>query len=211
VGNLWRRLDPNRDALVVVSDHGLAPLHDMVNINQALANVGLVKIAPGERPRVAEDTPMKAVTSGGCAHLYLNLKGREPGGVVEPEQANDLLRRAARALADIEGENGAVVEQIYTRKQAAAIGLAHPNSGDLIAFLHPGYTTSAKVGSDMLIEPTSYYGQHGHLNHHDRLCGMLFARGAGVPRAKRKEVHSTNVAHLVASWLGIDLGGDHGR
>jgi predicted AlkP superfamily phosphohydrolase/phosphomutase len=216
VGDLWRLLDPTRDALVVVSDHGLAPLHDMVHINQALANVGLVKLTPGDRPRIAKDTPMKAVTSGGCAHIYLNLKGREPGGVVEPEQANDLLRRAARALADIEGENGAVVEEIYTRKQAATIGLAHPNSGDLIAFLHPGYTTTAQVGSEKLIEPTSYYGQHGHLNHYDRLCGMLFARGAGVPSNRRKEVHATNVAHLVASWLGIDLeaepqGGGHGR
>jgi predicted AlkP superfamily phosphohydrolase/phosphomutase len=216
VGDLWRLLDPARDALVVVSDHGLAPLHDMVNINQALANAGLVEIEPGKRPRVADDTPMKAVTSGGCAHIYLNLKGRDPGGVVEPEQANDLLRRAARALADIEGDSGAVVEQIFTRKQAAAIGLEHPNSGDLIAFLQPGYTTSAQVGSEKLIEPTSYYAQHGHLNHHDRLCGMMFARGAGVPKNKRKEIHATTVAHLVASWLGIDFeagpsGGSHDR
>ena len=41
---------------------------------------------------------MVAVSRGGMAHLYLNLAGREPGGVVAPSAAPDLLRRAARRL-----------------------------------------------------------------------------------------------------------------
>jgi len=30
---------------------------------------------------------MMAYASGGCAHLYVNVKGREEGGVVEPSDA----------------------------------------------------------------------------------------------------------------------------
>jgi predicted AlkP superfamily phosphohydrolase/phosphomutase len=203
VGDIWRALDPARDALVVLSDHGLLPLHDVVHINQVLADAGLVKVdSSGERPRIADDTPLKAVSSGSCAHIYLNLQGREPEGVVAPEQATDLLRRAARALADIEGDNGPVVEQTLIRPQAAAIGLDHDNSGDLIVFMQPGYSVAPWL-AEKHIEPTKYYAQHGNLNHHDELCAMLFARGAGVRRSRPKEVHATSVAHLIASWFGI--------
>ncbi len=91
VASLWRLLDPERDALVVVSDHGQIPIFEIVRPNRALADAGLVKLVEEEgRPRVAPDTPMIAVTSGAMIHLYLNLAGREPGGVVTMAEAPEL-------------------------------------------------------------------------------------------------------------------------
>jgi predicted AlkP superfamily phosphohydrolase/phosphomutase len=203
VASLWGFLNPRRDTLVVVSDHGLVPLYDEVKINQALATEGLVTtVESNGRPRPAADTPMLAYTSGGCAHLYLNLEGREPGGVVKPNAAPELLRRAARVLADLSSGGEPVVERIFTREQAARIGLDSANSGDLIVFLRPGYAASAALGGKV-IEPTRYYGQHGYLASHDQLCGIFFARGPEVAHRRLKELQATDIAPMVARWAGI--------
>jgi len=204
VASWWKVLDPERDALVIVSDHGLMPLHDTVNVNRVLANAGLVKIdTSGRRPRPAGDTPMLAYASGGCAHLYLNLAGREPGGVVQRAGAPSLLQRAARALADLDSDGEPVVEAIWNRDEAAGNGLGNPDSGDLVVFLRPGYTFSTNLSAQTAIEPSRYYGQHGYLNTHDELCGICFARGAGVPHERPDEIPATAVATLVSRWLGM--------
>jgi len=205
VGRLWRMLDAGSDALVVVSDHGHVPVRDLVNVMHLLAEEGLVELAPrDERPQVLPTSLMAVVAHAGCAHIHLNLEGREPGGVVSRAQSAELLARAAKALADVYVDAEPVVEKVFKRSEAAAIGLDHPNSGDLIAFLKPGFAFSMS-GRDSAVEPSRYYGQHGYLAHHDAMCGMFGVRGAGVPKLRRAEVQVTEVAPLVAGWLGFEL------
>ena len=207
VVSLWSALEPERDALVVVSDHGQIPIFEVVRPNRALADAGLVGVVDEDgRSRVAPDTPMVAVTSGASIHIYLNLAGREPGGVVTMAEAPELLRRAARVLADLEAEGQPAVEKIYTRDEAATIGLDHPSSGDLVVFLAPGFAAAGDLNGPAL-EPSRYYGQHGFLASHDEMCGVLFARGAGIKKKRFGEVGATEVAPMVASWLGFELSG----
>ena len=145
---------------------------------------------------------MAAATSGACAHLYLNLDGREPGGVVAPSEAEERLRRAARVLADLDNQGSPVVERILTRQEAAELGLDHSSSGDLVVFLAPGFGCTRDIGEQAMV-PSRRYGDHGYLASHDGMCGMLFARGVGVRRGRRPEMAATEVASLVAGWLGI--------
>jgi predicted AlkP superfamily phosphohydrolase/phosphomutase len=202
---MWNVLDPARDALVVVSDHGQIPIFEVVNANRVLADAGLLETADENgRTRVSPDTSMVAVTSGAAIHLYLNLEGREPGGVVPKNEAVEFLHRAARAFADLETEGRPAVEKILTREEATEVGLNHHNSGDLVVFLAPGFAASGSLGGPTL-EPSRYYGQHGFLAAHDEMCGMLFARGAGIKRKRMGEMPITSVAPMVAQWLGFGL------
>lgn len=205
VAALWGALDPARDALVVVSDHGFVPIASEVRVLRALELAGLVDVVEegGER-RVAAASPMTATTSGGCVHLYLNLAGREPEGVVARSQATELLARAARVLADLEEDGRPAVERVFKHAELAAIGLDHPNAGDLVAFLAPGFAASPRLDGEP-IAASRYYGQHGYLAHHDAMCGMLYARGAGIPSRRLAEVPATDVAPMVARWLGFEL------
>ncbi len=203
VAELWSALDPEEDVLVVVSDHGHSEIHDEVLVNRALADAGLVEIADDNgRPTIAASTPMVAMTGGAAAHIYLNLEGREPDGVIDPADASDYLRRAARALADIGVEGEPVVEMVASEGQLRALGLYHPNSGDLVVFLKPGYTTSSRLEGDV-IRPTRYYGQHGYLNRHDAMCGIFLARGGPAGRGQLDEIRAIDVAPKVAAWLGL--------
>ena len=204
VNALWNALDPDRDVLVVTSDHGMAPVFEEVRTNRVLADAGLLKLDEKDALRIAADTPMVTTPSGACVHLYLNLRGREPGGVVSADDAPELLREAARVFADLEVAGRPVVEKIFTRSEAAAVGLDSPNSGDLVVFLGPGFTASTNLDPPAL-EASRYYGQHGFLASHDEMCGMLFARGAGIGRKRLGEASVTEIAPRVAGPLGIDL------
>ena len=206
LASLWSLLDPERDLLVAVSDHGHLPIHDEVRLNIALADAGLVTLEAGGRgrPWVAPSSPMVSVSSGAAAHIYLNLKGRDVGGVVASTDAGEMLLRAAKVLADLELDGRPVVEKIFGRDELAEIGLDHPASGDLVVFLNPGFAASNRLVGNALT-PTRYYGQHGFLASHDGVSGMLFARGVGIKKKRVDELPATAVAPLVAEALGISL------
>jgi hypothetical protein len=85
------------------------------------------------------------------------------------------------------------------------VGLDSPNSGDLVIFLAPGFAASTSLDPPVH-GPSRYYGQHGCLASYDEMCGMLFARGAGIKRARRSELPAVAVAPMVATFLGIELG-----
>ncbi|MCU0305024.1 MAG: alkaline phosphatase family protein [Thermoanaerobaculales bacterium] len=205
IAALWSLLDPERDALVVVSDHGQLPVTDEVALNLVLAEAGLVTVEEGgDHPGVAPSSPMVAVAEGGFAHLYLNLAGRDEGGVVPRASAGELLARAARALADLEVDDRPVVETVARRDELAGLGLDHPASGDLVVFLAPGLAASNRL-TGAPIAPSRVYGQHGFATRHDGMCGMLFVRGAGIRKGRADELPAAAVAPLVARLLGVSL------
>ena len=205
VAELWTALDPERDVLVVVSDHGVLPITDEVRVNRVLEGAGLVEIEEVDgRQRIAATSPMVAIAHGASAQIYLNLEGREPDGVVQRSEAGELLARAARALADLEVDGEPVVERIVKRSEAAELGLDHPNTGDLVVFFAPGFTSSWRHDGEP-IEASPYYGQHGYLASHNSMCGAFFARGSDVEVGSREELDATAVAPLVAAWLGFEF------
>lgn len=205
VERLWSGINPAEDVLAVVSDHGLLPIHDEVFLNQALVDAGLVDTVEHQgRLQVSDSSPMAVVTSGGMGHVYLNLEGRDTGGVVSAEHADQLLSNAARALADIGVEGQSVVEKIAARDELASLGLDHPNAGDLVVFLKPGYAASSKIDGPV-VRPARYYGQHGYLNHHEGLDGLFMARGVSAGRGKLKGMQAVEVAPMLEHWLGISI------
>ncbi len=208
VAALWQALDPTRDLMVVVSDHGLVPTTDEIAVNRALADAGLVTVEEvGGRARIAATSPLMATTSGACAHLYLNQIGREPTGVVAAADGPRLLAQAARVLADLAVDGEPVVERVVTRAEAKALGLGHPNCGDLVIFLAPRYSARASLTGEV-ITPSRMYAQHGHLAEHDALAGVFFARGAGLEAKRLDELRVTDVAPMVAGWLGLSWTGE---
>lgn len=200
VAAAWGALDPARDVLVVLSDHGQLPIHRLVRLNRLLADAGLLEVtAEGE---IGAGSKVRATTDGAVANLYLNRVGERPGGVVTEAEAEGLVARVARLLADLEDGGAPLVERVVTRRDAAALGFGHPATGDLVAFLAPGSAFSPGLDGPVL-GPSPYYGQHGFLARHDGMSGMLLARGAVVRPSRPAELAATEVAPLVALWAGL--------
>lgn len=206
VGELARSLDLSRDALVVVSDHGMAPVWEYVQLNQLLQHAGLTEGEETERGwRVKASSKMVAFGSGGCANLYVNLKGREPSGVVEPAEREPVIRAAAVSLANAQVEGQDVVEAMFRREDLAPLGMDSPNAGDLVVFMRPGIMATSEIGPPgaPFHTPAEIAGQHGFLNTHPEMAAVWLARGAGVPRQHTARASLTGVASFVAQLAGV--------
>ncbi|MGA9527137.1 MAG: alkaline phosphatase family protein, partial [Terriglobales bacterium] len=96
LGEVMPRLDENT-TLLVLSDHGFAPYRRSFNLNTWLANNGYVTRKEGAGTDSAEpfaevDWSRTRAYGLGLNGLYINMRGREKEGIVDPAQADALLR-----------------------------------------------------------------------------------------------------------------------
>lgn len=197
---LLRVVDLRDTRVVIVSDHGMLPIHTMIDPNVPLKEKGL--LATNEKGKILDEgTTVWTAGAGGSAHVY-----------VRPDAPD-----RARLLADLRDfftgwtlEDGTrPITKVVLREEAGEIGLAHPNSGDLILAAIPGYGFSGaglREGSAVL--PTPVYGMHGNLMGDPatdpELSGIYLALGAGLRQGNAGTVRNVEVAKRVAEWLGIE-------
>ena len=113
--------------VLVVSDHGAKPMMGGICFNEWLKQEGYLVlehqpqgIVPLEKCEVDWDRTLAWGSGGYYARLFLNAKGREPDGVIDPadyERVRDGLAERIAAITDPEGNNiGSVAyrpEEIY--------------------------------------------------------------------------------------------------
>jgi predicted AlkP superfamily phosphohydrolase/phosphomutase len=107
VGRVMKEMKP-RDVLMVVSDHGFGSFERGINLNSWLWKNGYLacKSASGSGEYFQEvDWSRTKAYMLGLGGVYLNLKGREAQGIVEPGAEADALRQELAAkLKDLSDE-----------------------------------------------------------------------------------------------------------
>ena len=101
LGEVLPRVD-DRTTLLVLSDHGFAPYYRSFNLNTWLLNNGYIKLKDGASAESSEpfanvDWSQTRAYGLGLNGLYLNLRGREKNGIVEPGATADRLLAEIRA------------------------------------------------------------------------------------------------------------------
>lgn len=195
---LLTELDLTRTTVVVVSDHGMVPVHTLIDPNAPLAELGLLATEP-EAAAAADGPTAFAIADGGAAHVHVEADGDAAAAAARMA----VLTRIADRYADWRVDGEAPVERAFTRQEAARIGLDHPNGGDLILFAHPGFLFR-HLPESAASAPSPLYGGHGHLGTHPEVQALYMAIGAGVRPGRGGALHATEVARRVAAWLGIE-------
>jgi hypothetical protein len=174
----------------------MMPAHTRIDIDALLRDWGLLVLeADGATP--APESRADSISAGGMCHIYL-----KPG----LPDAGRLLERIRQDLAAWSERNGRPIVRMLTRAEAAEIEMDHPNSGDLVLVMEPGYVLrdeSDPVAATAL-SPTDTYGMHGYLNHHRPVHASYLAIGAGIRKGNPGTFRNTEVAGRVAEWLGIE-------
>lgn len=208
LGRLLDAVDLGTTTVALVSDHGMQPVHTAIDLNTALETAGLLRFADASHIDPAR-TRAWALGYGGVAHVYFNLKGREPAGIVAPSEVPELRLRVLAALDGIaiSAEKGTEqpVAATYSRAEAARFGLDSPNSGDLIAFAVPGYVFRSDwhQGRPLAGTPTNY-GDHGYFTDVPSMRAIFLAVGGGVGKRSAGVASVLDVAPRASAWLGID-------
>ena len=211
---------PNSN-IIVVSDHGFAPFHTAVDINNFLKNSGF------------DLTKVRAVTSGPAANIYINLKGREPNGTVTKEEYVTLQKQIINALKKAVDTNRnytlgsksvPLFDKIYSRPLPSnlndrSFGLSTndfigQDSGDVFALLSLGYNfdgTQSPVVQRLGDAPTAspflsvpnFYGAHGYDPNNPLMSAIFYAAGPDIGRGTIPQVRNIDIAPTIDKLLGV--------
>jgi predicted AlkP superfamily phosphohydrolase/phosphomutase len=196
IGRL-RQLAGDDTAFFVVSDHGgTSQQHTVVNVAAVLEQAGFLKYE-GRGPDRRIDWTRTRAADVGLVHVFVNLKGREPGGIVDPADYDAVCQEIIRALHDYEDPEtgGRPFSLALTREDAEMVNLWSDRVGDVVYALRPEF--DGAHGKQLPSARLGIGGQH---------CTFIMA-GAGVRQGLdlRRQVRAVDVAPTICYLMGVPM------
>jgi len=198
VGRISKVMD-EKTLMVIVSDHGAQPFIADVNVWRILMDGGLLSMKKDEKGNMVIDwEKTKAVPQRNC-YIYVNLKGRDPQGIVKPgEEYEEVREKIIELFMDYRDEKTGKkpFSLVLKREDAAILGLYGDRIGDIVYAVNPGFGHSH--GQQL---STAKFGAFGSLS-----CLLVMA-GPGVKRgaAIKPTRWLIDVAPTIAHLLGIPV------
>jgi predicted AlkP superfamily phosphohydrolase/phosphomutase len=204
IGTVLERAGDDVD-VIVLSDHGFAPLRKKVHLNTWLAQRGYLAVRAQEDvepgPLGHIDWDKTQAYALGLNQLFLNLKGREANGVVAPERRAVVLRRLVR---DIESWRDSDTGQLVITRVVEP-GREHfpDRAPDLVIGYNRGYRSSDESAlgrvTENALEPNEGKWSGDHCMDPAHVPGVLFSSiDLRFPRAAL-----TDMAPTILTYFGL--------
>lgn len=194
--------------IIITSDHGLvcteyddtALFGDPFGVNaKVLMDLGytvLEKDEQGQPIKAIDWSQTRAVATRGN-HIWLNLKGRNATGIVEPSDQYELEKAIINDLYNYRDQTGQrIVNIVLRRKDAALLGLNGEGCGDLIYFIEEGHN---RIHGDSLSTTHGYYDTS--------VSPIFIAAGKGLKQGytTSRVIRQVDVAPTMAALLGTRM------
>jgi len=207
IGQARERLNPN-DHLFVLSDHGFASFRRCVNLNTWLKQNGYLYLKDNKEVGADYfqdvDWARTKAFAVGLSGIYLNRKGREANGIVEPHEVPTLKQQIIQGLEQLaDPENGeSAIKKVYD-SQASYRGLYKDEAPDLIVGYHPGYRVSwdsitGTIEKDLFSDNLKAWSGDHHVDP-ELVPGVLFTN----KKLTKSSPHITDLAPTVLSLFGV--------
>jgi predicted AlkP superfamily phosphohydrolase/phosphomutase len=215
IGEVRSKMRPE-DTLIVCSDHGFQTFHRQVSLNNWLAEQGYLAVKPNPPTTQAllfVDWTRTKAYSLGMGFIYLNLQGREPGGIVSAQEAPALLAEIrSKLLESTDPDSGAkYCKHVYVTKEIH--GGPHLDlEADLIVGFAPPYRVSwsttgggiglreGQLGPICSNNDSPWSGDHISIALEDVPGVFLSNRRFRVPEGGAKALH---IAPTALALLGV--------
>ena len=209
IGDLLSRLD-SETVVLVVSDHGAKAMAGGVCVNEWLMQRGYLhlkekpeKVIPLSKAKVDWKRTLAWGEGGYYSRVFLNVKGREPEGVIDPsdyERVRDELRRGLEAITDERGDN--IGTKVYKPEEVYSEMRRVPP--DLIVYF--GNLSWRSVGSVGLGTTLTFENDTGPDDANHDTHGIFIMAGQGIERSGQREgMKILDVAPTVLSLMGIEV------
>ena len=193
--------------VTVVSDHGMAGLRQFFSANAVLEEAGLLSRHADGTVNLDETLIVGSQGDG----YFLNVNSTDwKNGVVRPDQIEDVLGQATRALLSaVDPDSGAqIVTRVFRTDEIVELGMGGPAGGDLYLDFAYGYSPTRAPGP--MIRPLpSNRGGHGFYPLRADMQTIWFLGGAGiVPGQELPSVRQIDIAPTLAALTGIAIPAD---
>lgn len=211
VGRMMAYLDEDT-TIILTSDHGAiphSPGDDYPGIGgigtiatKVMSSLGYTVLKPGGTMGVDIDWEKTRAISARTSYIYINLKGREETGIVEPEDYDQLVQDIISDLYNYRDEKGhRIIAHCFTKDEMEYLGMGGPHCGDILFQLRPTYCCEhANCFSTVQNEGWS-------------LHNLCFLSGSGIKEGKRfrRPVRITDIVpticHLTDTPMPADVEG----
>ena len=212
IGERLAQLDDDT-VVLVVSDHGAKPMMGAICFNEWLKQEGYLTleyqpegIVPLEKCEVDWERTTAWGSGGYYGRLFLNVKGREPDGVIEPADYDRVRDELAERIAGITDPEGNVIgsvahkpEEIYRRVERIA--------PDLIVYF--GDLDWRSVGSLGLNTIHTFSNDTGPDDANHAQEGLyIYYDPAGSGQGLGRQRHLMDVAPTSLDLMGVPAPGD---
>ncbi len=186
IRTLERTPDGSRTTLVVLSDHGFAPVDREIRLHALFRERGLVELDPAGRAVAAK---VASTENGGTAYVH----------VLDPAAEAD-VRAALESL-------GPAIARIYSREEIAAAG-GDPDATFAVGAA-PGHSFTDTVAGPAVAERPGR-GHHGFPPADPAMAASFLAIGPGIGPRDLGSIRMIDIAPTIARWLGVTLSGATG-
>ncbi len=194
--------------IIVTSDHGLicdtneegpALMGDAFGVNAKIMDeLGYTVLKRDENGNILKEidwSQTKAVATG-TNHIFLNVKGRDPYGIVDPADQYELEEEIINALYNYrDPKTGRRIISLAVRNYDAIVfGMGQEGMGDIIYFLEDGFH---RVHGD------SWSTRMDHGGHYTSVSPIFIAAGSGIKEGYKTDrvIRQVDVAPTIVTLL----------
>lgn len=198
--------------IVLTSDHGLicdtneegpALMGDAFGVNAKIMDeLGYTVLKRDEDGNILKEidwSKTRAVATG-TNHIFLNIKGRDPHGIVEPEDQYQLEEEIIDALYNYrDPKTGRRIISLAVRNcDAIVFGCGQEGFGDIVYFLEDGFH---RVHGD------SWTTKKDHGGHHTSVSPIFVAAGSGIKSGVKTDrvIRQVDVTPTIATLLDVRM------
>jgi predicted AlkP superfamily phosphohydrolase/phosphomutase len=228
VGNIFqvannsnKELKSNDDIYTfIVSDHGQVMGKRRFFINAYLYQKGLIKLKKDPTTqKISVEWKNTQAFAQGMVHVYVNLKGRDPDGVVNPgNEYDNTVERLIDMLYDIKDPKTGLrpISFVLRNNESEFLGLSGERVGDVIFAANPIYAIDnrVKVGGDLFEDLKVAFRDgsiHGaqlpsvDLGKQGTMKTMFIAHGPNIKKGyiRKKPISVIDIAPTIAHAMDI--------
>ncbi|MBN1456940.1 MAG: alkaline phosphatase family protein [Sedimentisphaerales bacterium] len=210
VGRTMEKCRDKNTVLMVISDHGFNSFRYGVDLNRWLEENGYLKVIEEKRDEkycVGIDWSQTKAFSIGLTGIFLNIRGRESQGIVDPgQEAAQLRDEIAAKLSELHDakRNTKAIKQVYNALKVYK-GPYKTEAPDLIVGYHEGYRASwdtavGKVTKEVFHDNTKAWSGD-HCIDQSIVPGVLFCNR----KVDSENPRLLDIGPTVLDMFGVDV------
>ena len=194
-------------SILVMSDHGLMVMDeehppligDAFGCNaRVLEELGYTALKHDENGNALHEIDWehtRAIATRGT-HIWINLKGRDTHGIVEPEDKYALEDEIISALYNYRYKGERVIQLALRNKDAKALGMYGPECGDIVYFVKEGFN---RIHGDSMTTTDGYWGS--------TVAPIVIFSGKGFKQGEKIDriIQQVDFAATVAALGGVRM------